>query len=129
MRPKAWEELRIHSAEIEENITLNFKSDKFYTVGFAWLKPENASDYTKYLDGIESDLNNLGGRYIYRMLNPSFEAHNTPQGAPAQLTFVEWDTKQGLEKLQKSNGFKNNVKYFSNSVIGFELHRITPVLE
>ena len=129
LRPQAWEELRIYSTVVQKGFSLNFKSDKFYTVGIAWLNPQTASEYTNYLDGIEATLDKLGARYIHQMLNPSFEAHNTSRGAPAQLTFVEWDSEEALNKLQKSEGFKQNYAYFKNSVTAFELFRLKPVLK
>jgi uncharacterized protein (DUF1330 family) len=124
LRPKAWKELRIFSDVLEEDLNLTFDPDKYYTVAVAWINPENPTDYDQYLAGIEGDLHKIGGRFIYKMINPRFEKHASNLPAPGQLTFVEWDTKAGLSKLGSTDAYKNNVHFLSSGVVGFELHRI-----
>ena len=36
LRPKAWEDLRVFTKELDEDLTLTFKADKTYTIAMAW---------------------------------------------------------------------------------------------
>ena len=129
LRPKAWKELRIYSNVLEADLNLTFNTDKYYTVAAAWINPERPDDYARYLSGIEETVNELGGRFMYKMNVQRFENHASDLAVPVQLTFVEWDSKAALGKLSSTDAFKANVKYFSSGLKGFELHRIsvTPI--
>jgi uncharacterized protein (DUF1330 family) len=125
LRPQAWKELRIYSKTLEDDLDLTFSSDKFYTVAAAWIDPEHPDDYERYLSGIKTTVNELGGRFIYKMNVQRFENLGADLSLPVQLTFVEWDSEEGSENLQASDVFKANLKYFSSGLKGFELHRIS----
>ena len=129
LRPKAWKELRIYSNILEDDLSLTFNTDKYYTVAAAWINPERPDDYARYLSGIETAVNELGGRFMYKMNVQRFENHASDLAVPVQLTFVEWDSKAALGKLSSTDAFKANAKYFSSGLKGFELHRIsvTPI--
>ena len=121
LRPKAWEDLRIFTDELEEDLTLTFKADKTYTIAMAWTNPENPNDYDTYMDGIKDAVAEVGGRFIYKMFDPKFESHKLKDGAPGQVTLVEWDTQEGLAKFGETQGFKDNVKYLTSGVTRFEI--------
>ena len=53
LRPKAWEELRIYTQEVEADMSLTFDPDKTYTLAMAWFNPENPDHYDKYMAGIK----------------------------------------------------------------------------
>ena len=121
LRPKAWEDLRIFTDELKEDLTLTFKADKTYTIAMAWTNPENPDDYDTYMDGITEAVAEVGGRFIYKMFDPKFESHKLKDGAPGQVTLVEWDTQEGLTKFGETQGFKDNVKYLTSGVTRFEI--------
>lgn len=121
LRPKAWEDLRIFTKELDEDLNLTFKADKTYTIAMAWTNPENPNDYDTYMDGIKDAVSEVGGRFIYKMFDPKFESHKLKDGAPGQVTLVEWDTPEGLANFGDTQGFKDNVKYLSSGVTRFEI--------
>ena len=121
LRPKAWEDLRIFTDELEDDLTLTFAPDKTYTLAMAWTNPENPNDYDTYMDGIKEAVSDVGGRFMYKMFDPKFESHKLKDGAPGQVTLVEWDTPEGLASFGETQGFKDNVKYLSSGVTRFEI--------
>ena len=124
-RPKAWEQLKIYSAEIEEDIRINFNPDKSYTLVIAWLNPENPDDYATYLESIEPMLAEAGGRFVYKMKQPAFEAHEPVGTAPGQLTFVEWDTLEGFSELRRNDAYKAVSHYITSGTSRIEFYRLS----
>lgn len=120
-RPAAWEELRVYTTVLKEDVSLTFKPSKTYTMAVAWLNPEKPNDYAAYMTGIQSAVTASGGRFVYEMHDPAFEAHARPKDAPGQVTLVEWDSPAGLANFQKTDGFKQNAKYLSSGTTDFEL--------
>lgn len=128
LRPEAWDELRIYDDVLKQDMSLTFNSAKTYTLAAAWINPKHPNDYEKYLSGIQTAVTQSGGRFIYKMHSPSFEAHAAPQGAPDQVLMVEWDTPEGLQKFGESAGFKANAKYLGSGTKLFELAVLSPVV-
>ncbi len=126
IRKSAWDELRLYSTTLEEDLNLNFHPDKTYTLAVAWKNPKNPNDYDQYMDNIKDGVAELGGRFIYKMFDPTFESHALQADAPYQLTFVEWDTADGLQKFGKSKTFKQNAKLIGTGVTRFELMVLKP---
>ncbi|MCF6293429.1 MAG: hypothetical protein L3J04_08560 [Robiginitomaculum sp.] len=127
-RPNIWNELRVYNDVLKQDVTLTFDASKTYTLAAAWINPEHPNDYEKYLSGIQDAVTKSGGRFIYKMYNPTFEAHAAPQGAPDQVLLVEWDTPDGLDKFRKTAGFKANAKYLGSGTTLFELSVLSPVV-
>jgi len=125
-RPNAWSELNVHSAELSQDLDLKFDPEKSYTLVVAWTNPKKTDDYQRYLKGIETSLNEVGGRFIYKMKNPKYESLSGTE-SPAQLTFVEWDTLDGFTKLRNSDGYKAAAPYFTSGVKKVEFYRMTTV--
>ena len=121
-RPEGWDELRIYSLELQEDLALSFDPDKHYTVVVAWLEDDGAADYDRYLDGIEPAMQRAGGRFLYKMRMPSMEAHNSPPASPGQITFVEWDSTDGFAEVQKSAEYQAHQQYFRSGVDRFEFY-------
>lgn len=124
MRKQAWDELSLYNAEIEHATTLTFREDKFYTVLFAWINPENPNDYLAYLAGIESALNRVGGTFMLKVKRPSLEVHASKNNPPFQITFVEWDTEDGFATLSKQDDYKRFTKLRDSGLSKVEFHRI-----
>lgn len=119
-RPDGWDELKIYSLKLEEDLAINFDPAKHYTVVVAWL--EDAGDYDRYLDGIEPAMARAGGRFVYKMRGATMEAHNSPPGAPGQITFVEWDNEEGFAKVQQSPEYQAHQQFFRTGVERFEFY-------
>lgn len=121
-RPDGWEELKIYTLELEQDLQLTFDPAKHYTVVVAWLDAENGAQYTRYLDGIEAAVTRSGGRFIAKFNNPAYEANAGTPPAPGQITFVEWDSLDGFEKVQKSAEYQANRQNFASGVDRFEFY-------
>jgi len=125
LRPLAWDELKIVSAVVDEDKELRFSADKYYTVAFSWFNPEKPNSYLQYIKNIESILPKVGGRFIHLMRMPVYEVHASNPIAPGQVTFVEWDTIDGLQKLQANEEYQEQLGLLREGTIGFELHLLT----
>ncbi|MEO9470180.1 hypothetical protein [Parasphingorhabdus sp.] len=125
-RPDAWSELKIYTETVQKDLTLRFDPTKYYSVVVAWFNAENPGDYERYLDGIAPAVERFGGRFIYKMRNPSFEAHASAAIAPGQITFVEWDKPDGFQRVQKSDEYKKHSKYFGTGLERFEFYWLEP---
>jgi uncharacterized protein (DUF1330 family) len=121
-RPDAWSELKVYTAELQDDLTLHFDPDKHYSLVVAWLKDDGSEDYARYLSGIEAAVTREGGRFIYKMREPSLESHASPPTAPNQLTFVEWDDTEGFARVQQSPEYQAHSQYFGTSVKRFEFY-------
>jgi uncharacterized protein (DUF1330 family) len=125
MRPKAWNELKVYSASLDNDLDLKFNPEKSYTLVVAWVNSDNPGDYARYLDGITPAVEAAGGRFIYKMHNPQYEAHGSSLPAPQQLTFVEWDTLDGFAKVRTSAEYKEYSRYFTSGITKVEFYRMS----
>ncbi len=121
-RPKAWNELRIYSAAMQDDLDWRFDPTKYYSLVVAWTNPDKPEDYQRYLNGIEKAVHKAGGRFIYKMKAPKMEAHATSLKAPNQLTFVEWDAPNGFAKVQQTDDYKASQPYFLSGVTNVEFY-------
>ncbi len=122
LRKEAWHEMNIYDAEIREDLRITFDPAKHYTALIAWLDDETRTDYTRYLDGIEPAVKRSGGRFIYKMFDPTMQALRGSQDGPGQITFVEWETEDGFAKVQQSEEYAEHQRYFGSSVERFEFY-------
>ena len=127
LRPVAWDELRLYSVELEEDVSLTFREDRAYSIAVAWTNPEQPNSYFQYLDTIEAELTDMGARYLYKMRNPRFEQHATPGGDPAQVTFVEWQSPEDLDRFLRSPAYRSASHLLENGVTRFEVQLVAPV--
>jgi heme-degrading monooxygenase HmoA/uncharacterized protein (DUF1330 family) len=125
LRREAWEELKLYDHELDKPLTLTFKKDKTYTLAFAWTNPEHPSDYYRYMQSLPPLLEEVGGRFVYQINNAVISAHNPDSLPPQQITLVEWDTKDGVEKLQQLPTFSELAKQLRSGTTRFELHKVS----
>lgn len=123
-RLEGWDELRIHDRVVEQPIQLQFSADKYYTTASAWLNPDRPDDYATYLASIEPTLNELGGRFVMKVIDASFSSISPDTQAPSQLTFVEWDSEDALQAFLQSDGFKQYTNLLTQGTSAFELVRL-----
>lgn len=126
MRPDAWDELIIFTGELENDLAFSFDPTKAYTLAVAEINPEAPEAYNAYMSGIEPGLNEMGGRFIYRMINPKIESHGKQYDKDVQVTLVEWDDLSTIGKYTSTDTYKANAKFFSDGVRGFEFFQIAP---
>ncbi len=129
LRPKAWDELAIFTKELEEPLQVQFSPSKIYTLAVAELNSDAPEDYNTYMRGIEPGLNAMGGRFLYRMINPTIESHRHTYDPLVQVTLVEWDTAEALANFTNSPGYKAYSKYFASGVTGFSFFQVRPVAQ
>lgn len=120
-RPDGWDELRIHDVVVDTDLTLTFRADKTYTMATAWLDPAHPGDYDRYLASIEPTLTAIGGRFMYQLRDPRFASLDSEHGAPGRITFVEWDSSDGLAEFQQADGFLSHYHLLQSGTSGFEL--------
>ncbi|MEL6367367.1 MAG: DUF1330 domain-containing protein [Pseudomonadota bacterium] len=123
-RPEGWDDLRIFDKTASDSVTMRFASDKYYTLATAWVNPERPDDYDNYLKRIEPAMNAVGGRFVYQMTDPAFAALVPSDTAPSRLTFVEWDTEDGLDRFLQSDGFQEHSNLLTSGTRNFELVRL-----
>lgn len=128
LRPAAWDELAVFNKELERPLTISFSPDKYYTLAIAEINPEAPEDYNIYMSGIESGLQDIGGRFVYRMINPSVEAHRDTFNTEVQVTLVEWTTEDAFRSFTTSPGYEAYSNYFTSGVSGFSFFQIKPKL-
>ncbi|MEP2988077.1 MAG: DUF1330 domain-containing protein [Parasphingorhabdus sp.] len=126
-RPNIWKNLNIFSTELADDINITFDPAKSYTLVIAWKRDEDPDGYDKYLKGIEPAVERFGGKFIYKMHNPSSEFNSASATAPSQLTFVEWNTLDGFSKVQASDEYKASVPHFQSGVKKLEFYRMSVV--
>jgi len=126
LRVEAWDELKLFNAEIKAPLSLSFREDKFYTVVFAWNNPQHPNNYSAYLEGIEPALNRVGGRFMLKIKQPTMESHDSNAVPPNQITFVEWNTKNGFATLQQQEGYKRFIALRDSGLQKIEFHRLAP---
>lgn len=127
LRPIAWDELRLYSVVLEEDLELVFRSDRFYTVAVGWIDAEYPGSYDQYLDTIAPALAEMGARFMYRMESPRFERNNPDTPAPDRMVFVEWQNADDLELFLGSEAFSLAAPLLIDGLSRFELHRVAPV--
>lgn len=121
LRPQAWEELRIYTTTLQDDLTLSFDPAKTYTLAMAWNNPKNPDHYDLYMDGIRDAVTEVGGRFVHKIFDPAFESNTIKDGGPGQVTLVEWDSPKGLQNFGKTEGFKQNAHYLKTGVTRFEI--------
>ena len=128
LRPAGWEELKTYTAPVERDVTLRFDKSKVYTLAIAWLAADHPDDYARYMKNIEPELAAVGGRFVYSMFAPAFEAHASASVAPGRLTIVEWPTLESLAALRARPGYQRHYPLFSSGVSQFEFYEISPLV-
>lgn len=126
MRPNAWDELIIFTRELDTDITFSFDPAKAYTLAVAEINPDAPDAYNTYMRGIEPSLNELGGRFIYRMIDPKIESHGKQYDKDVQVTLVEWNDPSAIGRFTRTETYKASAPYFTEGVQGFEFFEITP---
>jgi uncharacterized protein (DUF1330 family) len=121
-RPDGWHELKIFDDLVEENTTLILDPNKDYSIVVAWFDPANPGDYRRYLEGIEPAVEREGGRFIYKMRNPTLETNANSEAAPGQITFVEWADREGFVRVQKTPEYLAHRSYFASGTTRFEFY-------
>lgn len=122
LRPLAWDELKVFTSEVTADAKLHFKANKFYTIAVAWFNPNRPNDYQQYIKNIEPALTSVGGSFMYKLNNVYLEAHASSTTPPNQITIVEWDTADGLQKLQSNELYQQQLGLLKNGTINFELY-------
>ena len=129
LRRKAWEALKLYDHELDVPLEMTFTEDKTYTVALAWTNPSKPSEYYDYMAALPPLLEKVGGRFMHQFNDVVVSAHNPNELAPQQITFVEWNSKDGVEKLQALPEFAELAKKLQSGTVRFELHRVKARLQ
>lgn len=121
-----WRERRVYSVVLDEDLTLAFDPNKFYTLAAAWFNPDHPEDYTAYLAAISDEVRAAGGRFVYKMKAPHMHATGYAGDAPDQITVVEWESVESLRALQATETYKAASALFRSGTRHFEFFVIAP---
>ncbi|MFT6270609.1 MAG: hypothetical protein ACJAVV_003448 [Alphaproteobacteria bacterium] len=77
-----------------------------------------------YLKNNEKPLAEVGVRFMHKMVNPSFEVHATDPTPPNQITIVEWDSADGLNKPQANDVYQEHTHLLRTGTSRFERHLV-----
>lgn len=128
-RTNIWKELKITDATLTRQHNIQFDPNKSYTIGFAWVNPNHPEDYQRYLGATEQALKKAGGKKILVLKDNVFQSLASGIYAPAQVTFVEWDSKNDYQKYLQSDAFRAYGHYFQSGISRFEWYRVSPIME
>lgn len=126
LRREAWEALRLYDHELPEPVAFEFSQDKTYTIAFAWTNPSDPSAYYDYMASLPPLVEKVGGRFMHKINDVVLSAHNPHALAPQQITFVEWESDDGVEQLKALPEFAELAKKLQKGTVRFELHRVSP---
>ncbi len=123
IRPDIWHDIRYYRDVQENGLQLKLRADKYYTLAIAYLNPENPEDYQTYLSNLEGDVTANGGKFILKMKAPTLESLSG-EPTPDQLTFIEWNDAEGVDKLLGSAAYKANSHYARSGTTKFAFYRL-----
>ena len=127
-RPEIWNEFKAYSVVLDTDVSFELNAEKTYTIGFAWINPENPTDYESYLSGAHSALKASGGKVVWRIKDPDFSSLQDGATGPGKITLVEWDSPSGPQDYLKTEGFQSNVHYFNSGTTKLEWLLVAPVI-
>ena len=127
LRKDAWQELALYTQTISSPTHLQFHPDKHYTLAFAWLNEKNPKDYYRYIENITPVLDEVGGRFMHKMIYPSFESNETKKEGPGQITLVEWDSAEAIQTLLKHPNYIPHKALLETGVKDFAFYIVEPV--
>lgn len=125
MRAKGWQQLDLYTKALDSAVTLSFNPDKFYTLAFASFNPEHPNDYASYLHNIQQPLSEAGGKFIHKMIHPSFDTHSASPQQMNQITLVEWDSAEGLQQLLTSPDYLKHKHLLDTGITDFAFLRVS----
>ena len=125
LRPTIWNDIRYYRDVQEDGLSLTLKSNKFYTLAIAHTNPANPGDYDQYLSNLKDEVEKNGGRFILKLSDPSLESLSgaTP---PNQLTFIEWDDAEGVDRLLGSDVYKATRHLAASGTTELSFYRLKP---
>ena len=127
LRPEIWNDIRYYRDVQEDGLQLTFRSDKFYTLAIAHINQDNPDDYQTYLSSLGGEVARNGGEFIFIMRDPSLESLSNA-AAPDQLTLIEWDDVNGLDRLLASDVYAANRHLAASGTTDFAFYRLRPAL-
>ena len=127
IRPEIWHDIRYYRDVQEDGLKLELRSDKYYTLAIAYLNSENPRDYQTYLSSLEGNVAANGGKFVLKLKSPKLESL-TGEPSPDQLTFIEWNDPEGVDRLLGSAAYKANSHYARSGTTKFAFYRLEAAL-
>lgn len=125
LRPKAWDELKIYTSELAEDVTLKFSADKYYTMAIVWFSQEHPTGYDQYMAGIRDKVHQVGGKFMLKMRSPEYESIQDAKPSPGQLTLVEWPSREALSALFSSPIYEANKVNLTKGASAIEFYGLS----
>ena len=124
LRSKAWRDLIFYKSNLEADLDLCLRQDKFYTLGIAWSNPDHPDDYDRYLAASGAGVTEAGGEILFQWKDPDYETLSGARAAPYKVTLVEWNDADGYKRYTDSEAFNANIELFNSGVTYFEWFKL-----
>ena len=123
LRPEIWTDIRYYRDVQENGLQLTLKDNKFYTLAIAYFDDDNPGDYEKYLSSLEDEVAKNGGKFVLKLHAPKLESLSG-EPSPDQLTFVEWDDPQGVDRVLNSETYQEKRHYAGSGTTKLAFYRL-----
>ena len=125
LRPQAWDELRIYSTVVDEDVQFVLQPDKRYTIAAFWSDTGEQIGFERAMQRERESIVSNGGRVVLTMIEPRQESHASSKRAPRLVSIVEWEDDAAVARFVQNTGDGGGAFGPSTGVIRFELHRLT----
>ena len=119
-RKSIWRELRIATAEVDQDLRLRFHPDKLYRVVFVWTNRDHPEALQRYRSAMSNTTQKLGARYLIELAGEDFESLTEKRRPPDRMWIVEWPSRKAHQDYISSDAFHENSHHFHRGVEIFE---------
>lgn len=124
-RPRIWSELRICSVSLPHPVTLRFRSDRDYSISFAWLAPDHPGDFDRYLAGMKPTLRRLGVAKLLEAAGLELTSLVETTDPPDRVWISEWPGPEARAAYLESPAFRDHLHLFRSGVRRFERYGVS----
>lgn len=105
-RPEVFQELRVSTFALEEELKMTFKDGHVYELQVLWLSNDHRDDYNRYKQAMQVTLDQVGGRVIARLSGGQYESVQPWPHQPDQIVILEWPNANARAAYLNSKAFQ-----------------------
>lgn len=102
MRPDIWEHLRLADYQVENSLSIQFDSDKYYQMESFWVQVDKENEFIDFLNKRTIHGSKAGAKIIHQFTKPLKYETLGKESAPTNFVITEWNSKLEFEEHQKS---------------------------
>ena len=125
LRPDGWDELRIYSAVIDDDVQAPLDAKTAYAIGAYWPDARRLAAFERSMQRVRETIVSSGGRVVLTMNEPKQETHASSPQAPNQVLLMEWKDEASIDAFVQSTDAAVGSSDASTGVARFELHQLT----